>query len=86
MRRTKGRKSKKREIVKKNFDAACCICLKKYESDELQDIPESCCGQKLIINANRLLLSDFKEELCEKMKTKKEVKDEVNRHLRCLFK
>ena len=48
---------------KKRYATLCVKCGKKYEDDNLGNIPWKCCKQDLIINDNKLLLSNIKDIL-----------------------
>ena len=58
------KKKKQNQVPKhKRYEAKCCHCGKRYESDTLNNVPNECCGFKLVVNDHLRIMSRYKEEL-----------------------
>jgi len=49
--------------VRHRYFTICLECRKRYESDSLDDVPESCCGYVLVVNDRKRLYSRYKKDL-----------------------
>ena len=58
-----AKKKKKEEEKRWRYTAACTRCSSRFESDTIDDMPDSCCGFEVIINDNERLLSRTKKAL-----------------------
>ena len=64
-----AKKKQKEEPKHKRYEAICCYCGKRYESDTLDDVPDKCCGFKLVVNDHLRIMSRYKEELRDELYT-----------------
>jgi hypothetical protein len=51
------------EPKRKRYDSVCAYCHRRYESEELEDIPKMCCKMKLTVSDHKRLFSRYKDEL-----------------------